>query len=83
MKRHWLTAAAGAVAVLLGAAGCATERPTVCSDGFCSGPAHVTSTGDAIQNGIVAVLVTVGLAPVVPGSAGGPARVVRRPKAGS
>lgn len=79
MTRQWISAAVLVAAVLPGAAGCATEQPMVCSNGICEMPAHVTSTGDAIQNGIVAALVTVGLVPVVPGSAGGPARIVREP----
>ncbi|MBF8190317.1 hypothetical protein ITP53_32310 [Nonomuraea sp. K274] len=71
MPRLRLAAAAAAVLV---ATGCSSTPPTVCRDGLCSGPGYSPSTGQRIENGVVAVLSAIGLVPIVPRSAGGPAR---------
>lgn len=70
--RARLAAIAGAVVVLVG--GCAGPPPTKCSGGFCSGPAYWPSTATQIENGFVAVLSAIGVVPIVPRSANGPAR---------
>lgn len=75
--RH--TAAALALTLLLATGGCATEDKETCAGGWCSGPAHVTSVPDALQDALVAVLSMVAVVPIVPGSAGGPARIIREP----
>ncbi|MFD9736435.1 hypothetical protein [Umezawaea sp. NPDC059074] len=62
-----------AAAVLL-LAGCTSPAPTVCHGRLCSGPGYSPSTSQRIQNGVVAVLSTIGLVPIVPRSAAGPAR---------
>lgn len=63
-----------AVVIALVATGCSSPPPTVCQGGLCTGPAYAPSTGQRIENGVVAVFTTIGLVPVVPRSAGGPAR---------
>ncbi|QFU87072.1 hypothetical protein [Amycolatopsis sp. YIM 10] len=73
-----LAALTGAVVLLV--TGCAAPAPTVCSGGFCSGPAYSPSTATQIENGIVAVLSAIGVVPIVPRSANGPARRTIRDK---
>ncbi|GAA2813826.1 hypothetical protein [Crossiella cryophila] len=77
MRRGWISATVLVTTVLLTATGCAAEQPTVCSGGFCSGPAYSPSTATRIQTGIVHVLSAIGFAAVVPGTAAGPARRVQ------
>lgn len=64
----------GALAATLVVAGCSSPEPTVCQGGFCSGPAYSPSTATRIENGVVAVATVIGLVPIVPRSAAGPAR---------
>ncbi|MFC0111792.1 hypothetical protein [Kibdelosporangium aridum] len=54
-------------------AGCSSNPPTVCSGGFCTGPAHTYTTWDDL----VFIFTTVGVVPVPPGTADGPARIVK------
>ena len=65
---------AALIAVALVATGCSSPEPTVCQGSFCSGPGYSPSTGQRIEHGVIAVLSTVGLVPIVPRSAAGPAR---------
>lgn len=65
------------------ATGCSSPEPMVCQGGFCSGPAYAPSTGQQVENGVVAVLSVIGLVPIVPRSAGGPARRTTGPFSGS
>jgi hypothetical protein len=64
----------GALVATLVVAGCSSPEPTVCQGGFCSGPAYSPSTATRIENGVVAVATVIGLVPIVPRSAAGPAR---------
>jgi lysylphosphatidylglycerol synthetase-like protein (DUF2156 family) len=64
----------GAAVATFAAAGCSSQEPTVCQGGFCSVPAYSPSTATRIENGVVAVATVIGLVPVVPRSAAGPAR---------
>lgn len=61
-------------AMLAVVAGCSSPEPTVCQGGFCSGPAYSPSTATQIENGVAAVATVIGLVPIVPRSAAGPAR---------
>ncbi|WP_328607369.1 hypothetical protein OG943_47160 [Amycolatopsis sp. NBC_00345] len=72
MTRFRLFALAGAVVLLT--AGCAGPPPEVCDEYMCSGPAYWPSTATQIENGFVAVLSAIGVVPIVPRSANGPAR---------
>ncbi len=55
-------------------AGCASPPPTVCDGTFCTGPAYSPDTATQIENGLVAVFSAIGVVPIVPRSANGPAR---------
>lgn len=74
---------AGAVVATLAVSACSSPEPIVCEGGFCSGPAYSPSTGQQIENGVVAVATVIGLVPIVPRSAGGPARRTTGPFSGS
>lgn len=63
-----------AAAAVLVTAGCSSPPPTVCDGNFCSGPGYAPSKTQQIENAVAAVLTTIGLVPIVPRSAGGPAR---------
>lgn len=54
-------------------ASCSSNPPTVCSGGFCEGPAHTYTTWDDL----VFVGTWLGVVPVPPGTADGPARITR------
>jgi hypothetical protein len=54
-------------------AGCSSSPPTVCSGSLCTGPAHTYTTWDDL----VFILTTAGVVPVPPGTADGPARIVK------
>jgi hypothetical protein len=54
-------------------AGCSSNPPEVCGGGFCTGPAHTYTTWDDL----VFVLTWVGIVPVPPGTADGPARITK------
>ncbi|MBB4904011.1 hypothetical protein [Actinophytocola algeriensis] len=73
----------GVAAVALVASGCSSPEPMVCQGGFCSGPAYSPSTGQQVENGVVAVASVIGLVPIVPRSAAGPARRTTGPFSGS
>lgn len=70
--RFRLAALAGAVVLLVTA--CAGPPPEVCDQYMCEGPAYWPSTATQIENGFVAVLSAIGVVPIVPRSANGPAR---------
>ncbi|WP_033288910.1 hypothetical protein [Amycolatopsis jejuensis] len=76
MKALFRSAAVAAVVVVVvvAAAGCAGPPPMECGEHFCSGPAYWPSTGTQIENGFMAVLSAIGIVPIVPRSANGPAR---------
>ena len=73
---------AGALVATLALSGCSSPEPIVCEGGLCSVPAYSPSTGQQIENGVVAVATVVGLVPIVPRSAGGPARRTTGPFSG-
>ncbi|HEV7976705.1 hypothetical protein [Amycolatopsis sp.] len=70
--RFRLAALAGAVVLLV--TGCAGPPPMDCDGNFCETPGYWPSTATQIENGFVAVLSAIGLVPIVPRSANGPAR---------
>ncbi|QUQ64863.1 hypothetical protein [Kutzneria sp. CA-103260] len=72
MFRFRLAALTGAVVLLL--TGCAGPPPEVCDQNFCTGPGYWPDTATQIENGFVAVFSAVGVVPIVPRSANGPAR---------
>jgi hypothetical protein len=59
---------------VLAVAGCASPPPTVCDQYLCEGPAYWPDTATQIENGVVAVFSAIGVVPIVPRSANGPAR---------
>jgi hypothetical protein len=69
--------AAVAAAVALFVTGCAGPPPEVCDQYMCETPGYWPSTGTQIQNGFMAVLSAIGVVPIVPRSANGPARRTR------
>jgi hypothetical protein len=70
--RFRLTVLASTVVLLV--TGCAGPPPTVCDEYMCESPAYWPSTATQIENGVVAVLSAIGVVPIVPRSANGPAR---------
>ncbi|WP_143086136.1 hypothetical protein [Amycolatopsis saalfeldensis] len=72
VSRFRLAALAAVVALV--ATGCAGPPPEVCDQYVCETPGYWPSTGTQIENGFVAVLSAIGVVPVVPRSANGPAR---------
>lgn len=67
--------AALAGAVVLVVAGCAgPPPPDVCDQYMCETVGYWPSTATQIENGFVAVLSAIGVVPIVPRSANGPAR---------
>ena len=72
VPRFRLATLAGAV--VLFATGCAGPPPMNCDGNFCETPGYWPSTATQIENGFVAVLSAIGLVPIVPRSANGPAR---------
>ncbi len=60
--------------VVLVAAGCAGPPPMVCDGTICEGPAYWPDTATQIENEVVAVFSAIGVVPIVPRSANGPAR---------
>ncbi|GAB2778176.1 hypothetical protein [Amycolatopsis magusensis] len=71
--KHLRSAAVASAFVFL-VAGCAGPPPTECQGGLCTGPAYWPSTATQIENGFVAVFSAIGVVPIVPRSANGPAR---------
>jgi hypothetical protein len=69
--RRLIVLVSAAVLVL---AGCAGPPPTVCDGTICEGPAYWPDTATQIENGVVAVFSAIGVVPIVPRSANGPAR---------
>lgn len=67
-----LVAATG-VAVLL-VTGCTTKPQVVCGTYSCEMPAYAPDTATQIENHLVAVLSAIGVVPIIPRSANGPAR---------
>ncbi|MFI5613702.1 hypothetical protein [Amycolatopsis sp. NPDC051903] len=63
-----------AAAVALVASGCAGPPPEQCDENFCITPAYWPSAATQIENGFMAVLSALGVVPIVPRSANGPAR---------
>lgn len=63
-----------ALAVVLLVAGCAGPPPEVCDEYMCETPGYWPSTATQIENGFMAVLSAIGVVPIVPRSANGPAR---------
>lgn len=76
MSRLRSTAIATVFVVLT--AGCAGPPPEQCDAYVCEGPAYWPSTGTQIENGFMAVLSAIGVVPIVPRSANGPARRTTR-----
>lgn len=72
MKR--LRLAGAAVAVTLVAAGCAGPPPEQCDQYMCETVGYWPSTATQIENGFMAVFSALGVVPIVPRSANGPAR---------
>ncbi|UJW31020.1 hypothetical protein L3Q67_38470 [Saccharothrix sp. AJ9571] len=72
VSRFRLAAVAGAAVLLV--TGCAGPPPMNCSGDFCTTPGYWPSTATQIENGFVAVLSAIGVVPIVPRSANGPAR---------
>lgn len=72
VSRFRLAALAGALVLLL--AGCASPPPETCDGNLCTGPGYSPDTATQIENGLVAVLSAIGVVPIVPRSANGPAR---------
>ncbi|MEV8612570.1 hypothetical protein AB0383_32310 [Amycolatopsis sp. NPDC051373] len=72
MSRLRLAAAAAAVVLL--ATGCAGPPPKQCDEFMCETVGYWPSTETQIENGFVAVLSALGVVPIVPRSANGPAR---------
>lgn len=72
VSRFRLAALTGAFVVLV--TGCAGPPPEVCDEYMCETPAYWPSTATQIENGFVAVLSAIGVVPIVPRSANGPAR---------
>ncbi|RZQ62947.1 hypothetical protein [Amycolatopsis suaedae] len=77
MTKSRLAALAATVVLLV--AGCAGPPPIKCSKGYCVTPAYWPSTGTRIENGFMAVLSAIGVVPIVPRSANGPARRTIKP----
>ncbi|WIX75032.1 hypothetical protein QRX50_26085 [Amycolatopsis carbonis] len=69
-----LRLAATAAAVVLLAASCAGPPPEQCDEFMCETVGYWPSTETQIENGFVAVLSALGVVPIVPRSANGPAR---------
>ncbi|GAA5061279.1 hypothetical protein [Nocardia callitridis] len=61
-------------AFVLLVAGCTSEPRETCGEFLCSGSGYSPGTATRIENGVVAVLSAVGVVPIVPRSANGPAR---------